>query len=263
MDALCAGIEGVGVLGPGLDGWAGAAPILGGTAPLAARPTVLPPAAGLPSVEQRRAGRVVRLALGAAFEAAAHARVAPAALRSVFASSGGDGDICHQICQTLAGPAPLLSPTAFHNSVHNAAAGYFGIASHAVAASTALCAFDASFAAGLLEALTQLRAEPTPLLLVAYDSGYPEPMHAKRPLPEPFAIALVLVAGAGTLATLRARRSSEPPTPLSEPQLEQWRASSPAARGLPLLRALARREAARVLLEYLEGSLALELEPCH
>jgi hypothetical protein len=50
---------------------------------------------------------------------------------------------------------------------------------------------------------------------------------------------------------------------MSEPQLEAMRASIPAARSLPLLRKLARRESGRVTLDYLRHArLALEVEPC-
>ena len=49
-----------------------------------------------------------------------------------------------------------ISPTRFHNSVHNAAAGYWTIGAGCMQATTALSAYDATFAEGLLEALAQL-----------------------------------------------------------------------------------------------------------
>jgi hypothetical protein len=70
---------------------------------------------------------------------------------------------------TLATQPTAISPTRFHNSVHNAAAGYWTIATGCHAASSALTAFDASFAAGLLEAAMQCAADDRPLLLVAFD----------------------------------------------------------------------------------------------
>ena len=66
-------------------------------------------------------------------------------------SSDGDGEIVHRLCTALASPAAEVSPTDFHNSVHNAATGYWSIGAHSSAPSTALCAYDGSFAAGLLE----------------------------------------------------------------------------------------------------------------
>ncbi len=99
-----------------------------------------------------------------------------------------------------------MSPTRFSNSVHNAAAGYWSIATGAKRESNVLCAFDASFCAGLLEALAQVVVEGEPVLLVAYDTEYPEPLHAKRPVPDAFGAALVLTPHRerGSLARIEA-----------------------------------------------------------
>jgi hypothetical protein len=53
--------------------------------------------------------------------------------------------------------------------VHNAAAGYWCIATGSQCASSAVSAFDRSFAAGLLEAATLCVADATPVLLVGFD----------------------------------------------------------------------------------------------
>ena len=58
------------------------------------------------------------------------------------------------------------------------------LATGATAAANSLCAHDASFAAGLLEALCQVAVEHTAVLLIAYDASYPEPMRSVRPIPE-------------------------------------------------------------------------------
>src|SRR5215471_9398930 len=195
---LSAQIEGVGILGPGLQDWPSAAAILQGHAAYLPQPTVLPVPEGLPPAERRRLGRVVKLALTVGLQATSRAGVDPSILPAVFASSGGDGQNCHEICQALSLEERLISPTRFHNSVHNAAAGYWSIATDSKAASNALCAFDASFAAGLLEAVTQVVVERTRMLLVSYDAPYPPPLFAKRPIPEEFGVAFVLGPTAGT-----------------------------------------------------------------
>ena len=92
-----------------------------------------------------------------------------ATLPSVFTSAHGDLAINDYMCSTLASEPTLISPTKFHNSVHNAAAGYWTIATGCHEASTALTAFDASFGAGLLEAASQCQADARPVLLVAVD----------------------------------------------------------------------------------------------
>jgi Beta-ketoacyl synthase, N-terminal domain len=263
---LTAWVEGVGLLGPGLPDWPAAARVLAGTASYEPRQTVLPPLECLPAVERRRTGRVVRLALAAGLEATARAGADAAQLAAVFSSSGGDGDNCHEICRVLAGAERQISPTRFHNSVHNAASGYWGIATGATAASNSLCAYDASFGAGLLEALVQIRIDETAVLLIAYDADYPEPIRSFRPIPDAFAVALLLapMARPGCVAQLAVDLSADSAERLVDPRLEALRAQVPAARGLPLLRRMARGERAVVVLDYLESErLRIEVSPCH
>jgi hypothetical protein len=263
--ALTAWVSGVGLLGPGLPDWPSAAQVLAGTAPYDPRPTVLPALQCLPPAERRRTGKVVRLALSVGLEATSSAGADAAGLPAVFSSSGGDGENCHEICQVLAGAERQISPTRFHNSVHNAASGYWGIATGATAASNALCAGDASFAAGLLEALVQLSVEETAVLLIAYDADYPEPMRSVRPIPDAFAVALLLTPSPrqDSMAQLTARLGAAAAELLSDPPLEALRAAVPAARSLPLLRRIARRERATVVVDYLERqSLHIEVSPC-
>ena len=263
--SLTAWVTGVGLLGPGLADWPSAEQVLRGAVPYDPRPTVLPALECLPSAERRRTGKVVRLALAVGLEATSSAGADAAQLPAVFTSSGGDGENCHEICQVLAGAERQISPTRFHNSVHNAASGYWGIATGATAAANALCAYDASFAAGLLEALVQLHTEETAVLLIAYDAGYPEPMRSVRPIPDAFAVALLLTPapGPGSRAQVSAHLSAAPAELLSEAPLEALRAQVPAARSLPLLRRIARRERAAVVIDYLEKqSLTLEVSPC-
>jgi hypothetical protein len=263
--ALTACVRGVGLLGPGLADWQSAAPVIAGVAPYHPRPTELPAPQALPPAERRRTGATVKLAIGVAQQAVAAAAIDPARLAAVFASSSGDGVICHEICATLATEDRQISPTRFHNSVHNAAAGYWSIAMGATAPSSALCAYDASFAAGLLEALIQVAVSGAPALLAAYETAYPEPLRAKRPLPDSFGAALVLTptAQGPGLARITASLTDAPCDRMADPALEALRAGIPAARSLPLLRLLARREPGRAVLEYLpEQRLAVEVCEC-
>ena len=186
-------------------------------------------------------------------------------LATVFASSGGEYAILDRMCAALASPERILSPTLFHHSVHNAAAGYFAIATGSRRSSTALAAYDATFAAGLIEAAAQVAAEAHPVLFVAYDLPPPEPMYPARPLSAPFALALVL-ARQRTAAMARLEVDlcgrDTPVTRLSDPSLDALRRGNPAARGLPLLAALARGAAERVVFEYLEDRhLAVRISP--
>jgi len=258
---LAARIAGIGLVGPGLAGWHAAREALAGRVPYAGAPTRLAAPEALPATERRRAGRCVKLALAAGLDAVAGAGADAGALGAIFASSSGDGETCHAICETLASDDRLISPTRFHNSVHNAPAGYWSIATGATASTDCVAAFDASFGAGLLEALARLAAEPgIPVVLVAYDAPYPEPLRSARPVPDAFAMAMVLSAAGGQAhAAIAASMTDDAPRPMDDAGLERLRREIPAARALPLLARLARGEAGAVVLEYLEG-LALRVE---
>jgi hypothetical protein len=265
MTALSAYVEGVGLLGPGFGDWPRAVPILAGVEAYVTQATVIPMLDVLPPAERRRSGRVVRIALAVGLEATSSAREGSAILPSVFSSSGGDGQNCHQLCEVLATGDRHVSPTLFHNSVHNAVAGYWSIATGAKAPSTVLCAYDASFAAGLLEAMTQVVVDKAAVLLVAYDVQYPEPLHSKRPIADAFAVALVLSpeSCASSIARLTVELTDSPADRMPEGQLEALRTAVPAARSLPLLRQLARREKSRVTIEYLDTRrVAVGVAPC-
>jgi hypothetical protein len=253
---LAAYIESIGLIGPGLPDWPHAADVLAGRATYASARTVLPPPAGLPPAERRRTGAVVRTALAVGHEAVAASGRDAATLATVFSASGGDGQNCHAICETLASDDRQLSPTRFHNSVHNAPAGYWSIATRAMAPSNVLCAHDGSFAAGLLESLCQIAADRVPTLLIAYDTDYPEPLQAVRPIPDAFGVALVLAPDASTaaLARIDVRLTDAPATALASPELDALRRGIPAARVLPLLEALAARRTTRVVLDYLDDT---------
>ena len=254
-------VDAIGLRGPGLEGWEASAPILSGQAPYLPAETTIPPAALLPANERRRAPQMVKLALSVGAEAFASAGLAPASCPTVFASSGGDGETIHEILATLAGPLRELSPTRFHNSVHNVAAGYWSIATGAQTPATSLCAHDGSFAAGLLEAGAQALATGGAVALIAYDLPYPAPLAAVRRIAAPFAVALLLSPAATPRSAARLEIDLCGPghSACATPALEELRQSIPAARALPLLAALARGENTSVTLDYLED-LALAVQ---
>lgn len=263
---LTAYLDGIGLIGPGLDNWLAARPILAGAAPYESRPLAVAAPQSLPPAERRRTGLAIKVALAVAQEACAAGQLDARQLATVFSSSGADNDNCDAICKTLASDDRHISPTRFHNSVHNAPAGYWGIASGAMTPATVLCAHDGSFGAGLLEALTQVAVEGWGTLLVTYDMPYPDPLHAKRPLPSAFGTALALMPerSAQSLARIELSLADDAPDALAEPELEALRRAIPCARGLPLLQALACGTETRVVLDYLAPlSLAIMIEPEH
>lgn len=266
MSALVAYVNGVGLRGPGLEGWHASRPVLAGRTAYFRAPTVLPTASRLPSAERRRVGAVVRIALAVADELPAGLLAHEQGLPTIFSSSGGDGANFHAICETLASEDRHLSPTRFHNSVHNASSGYWSIATQDMSASNVLCAHDASFGAGLLEAMAQLGVDGGTVALVAYEADYPEPLRSARPIPDAFGIALELSseANAATLARIVVSLSDAPAVPLLDRDLEALRVAIPSARGLSLLEAIAVRRSGCCIVEYLEDlSIELEIEPCN
>ncbi len=254
-------IEGVGVVGPGLAGWPEARPVLAGEAQYEPRPVRLLPPALLPPAERRRAGATVMLAIAAGTEALTQAGRDPAEMAMVFAASGGDGETVHEILTVLASAQRKVSPTRFHNSVHNAASGYWSVATGSRAPSTSLCAFDDSLAAGMLEAAVQAAVQDCPVTLIAYDVPYPEPLHAVRPIVSAFGMALVLLPRRTerTLAslTMAIADAVAPATTMANPELERLRLGNPAARALPLLAAMARGDAGTIRL----GEIDIEVAP--
>lgn len=258
-------VESVGMCGPGLAGWHASRPVLAGKETYEPGATLVPATQLLPPNERRRAVPTVRLILAVGSEAFAAAGCDAAATRTVFTSSGGDGETIHEILKTIASPNPELSPTRFHNSVHNAPAGYWSIATGSHAASTSLCCHDDSFAAGLLEAAVTATTELCPVAVVAYDVQYPEPLGSVRAIGAPFAVALVLAAQPTKTAfasiELALGPKKTPPTPATVFELERLRCNTPAARSLPLLQALARDDTSEIVLPYL-AEMELSLKVC-
>lgn len=249
-------VLGTGLYAPGLESTLQAAPVLRGEQAYQAAPLPSPQLDCLPRNERRRTTPTIRLALAAAQQATAE--LDAGRLATVFATSSGDMPLVDTICTTLAGPDRALSPTLFHNSVHNAPAGYWSIAMQAHAPSASLGAYDASFACGLLEAAVLSATEGLEVLFVAYDLAMPEPVHAQRPIDADFAMALVLGPpreGAPRLELEHAE--SAPPTACTNAGLERLRTANPAARGLPLLAALAAGSASRVVLPYIDDGVGL------
>lgn len=260
-------IEGVGLLGPGLDGWLASRDMLAGNAPYKSAPTNLRASDMLPAAERRRAGVPIKLALAVGQEAFLQSGRDARTAATVFTSSGGDNDNVHAINGILATAPREVSPTRFHNSVHNAAAGYWCIAAGTHEPSTSLCAHDASFAAGLLEAATQVTVDGAVVALIAYDHPYPEPLHTVRPIAAPFGMALILTPQRTerTFASIEVDFASgkADETAMRDPGLEALRHGVPAAHGLTLLSVLACGTAKQISVAYFDTNhLDVRVTPC-
>ncbi len=254
-------LAGIGLCAPGMLDWPSGSAVLRGEIPVG-NEVPKPVAALLPPAERRRSSQATRYAMQAAHEAMTQPGLPAAQAAVVFASSDGDGENLHHILESLALLEHEVSPTRFHNSVHNAAAGYWNIATGARTPANSIAAFDDSFAAGLLEAAVQASTENLPVLLAAFDLPLPSPLHAVRPTAAPFAVALLLTPQpANTLARLQIslEPGTESGTVMSHPELEILRNDNPAARALPLLQAVATGQAQRIVLGWGSNNLVIEL----
>jgi Beta-ketoacyl synthase, N-terminal domain len=266
MSALSVYVDGIGLWTPGLPDWAAWT--------RAVEQGVLPPPdaharpspAALPPNERRRAPEPVLIASEAAGQACAMAGREPSTLASIFASTHGDLAITDAMCATLAADPRELSPTRFHNSVHNAPSGYWTVAARCHVSATAISAAGGTFAAGLLEAAAEVAAEGEPVLLAAYDIAASGPLAEVAPSALPFAAAFVLspTRGAASLAALSltpvpTRATTSEVAPFLKP-LER---NPMAAQALALLTALAAaHHAATVELAAGSGSaLRVEVTP--
>ncbi|MHB9020603.1 MAG: beta-ketoacyl synthase chain length factor [Halothiobacillus sp.] len=238
-------VDSIGVFAPGIANWSQALSVLCGEQPLDIHAQL--PAfnmADLPATERRRAGKSVKLAVDLAAQAMASAFIDPTLPAAVFASTSGDTEVLTDICAALATNDRLISPMRFHNSVHNAASGYWTIAQQNRQPATAVALHNLTASAGLLEAATQVVSENIPVLLVIYDMPFPPPLDAAEPIAAMFGMSFLLQPARTphSMAQLSISLSvaeSQTVNVMANLELEALRTGVAAARGLPLLAALA------------------------
>ena len=146
----------------------------------------------IPARERRRAPLMVKLGVEVANQACINAQINPADTQCVFSSGIGDAETTDYMCRVLAGPDKLLSPTKFHNSVHNAAAGYWSISTGCTRPATFVGGMHNSFSMSLVESLMQIQNEQTPVLLVMSDLPVPGPMWDMHSINDAFGAAFVI-----------------------------------------------------------------------
>ena len=208
----------------------------------------------LPANERRRTTSYIKLALQVADEA----NIKDKQLAVVFASANGDFQISNTICNTLTMEPKFISPTQFHNSVHNAASGYWAIAANSPAASTSISSGDATFASGLLEAVTQVLSAGEDVLFVAYDYPAEAPLDKFSDVTEPFATACVLSLNKtpSSYASIKLGVTHENigPSECINTSLINLQKSNLIAASLPLLEALCLKHSTTLYLPYLNQS---------
>jgi len=261
MSTLTAYVNGVSFWAPRLPGWQVAAPVLRGEAAAPQQPATRPVPTLLGPTERRRAPDTVAIALEVASRACESAGMDPQTLPSIFASTHGDLAISDYMSETLVKTPTLISPIRFHNSVHNAAAGYWTIGAGCYEPYTALTAYEDTFGEGLLEALTQAACGDRATLLVAYD------IEARGPLATMVSSRGLVGAGvivsphaqASSLARVRWRTRQGTAKSAALQANAEFVAGNAMATCLPFFEALARAEK-RTVCVGLSPSLLLELD---
>ncbi len=142
---------------------------------------LMPPCIIVPANLKRRTSLLTRIALEAATQAIKESKADLSTIPTVFASANGEIAVTVEILkEMLTEPGGLPSPTRFHNSVHNAASGYFSISAKNHSFSTSIAAGKDTFLAGLFEATgVLLSAEFEEVLLVVVDEPATAPLLPK------------------------------------------------------------------------------------
>jgi len=195
----------------------------------------------IPAKIRRRTALTTQIAITAATHACRQAKIDTTQLTSVFVSLGGEIQVTDALCRLLADKNELLSPTQFHNSVHNTTAGYWGILNRCQKPTTAIAAADDGFAMGLLESWSQLQQSTQALLLVCYDELWPQYLAA--PIgSHAFACAFILTTIEKKLSPyLSIPRMRELKQPL-DPHWCNLVRKSPAMAAIPLLQAIKQQQ---------------------
>lgn len=150
-----------------------------------------PIAAPLEGPLRRRSSELTRMAVDVLVQAAEQAGLDAGSVPTIWATAHGEHATALRLLAMMHRGEGKLSPTHFHNSVHNTAGGYASIATGNTASSTTLTGGDELVAASLLEALCRVEVDGKPVVLVLAD----EPLKAPFSRPDthaPLALSFTL-----------------------------------------------------------------------
>jgi hypothetical protein len=200
----------------------------------------------IPPRERRRAPQLVKMAIEVMDQACKMADLSPDEVAVVFSSAMGDMQITDYMCRALAETPKLISPTRFHNSVHNAAPGYWSITTGAFTPATAVSAHEHTSSMAFLEAAIQVVEEESPVVLVTQEVTAPLPLFDICPSEQPFSAAFLMVpSGSRSSAACTLKFSvteGAADWPSLNGELGRQFSSNFGARLLPLLAAIAAGE---------------------
>ncbi len=239
MSCLSCKIVALGAWGEGFLDWPGLQDLLQGGAVVenvvgAPKPDIIP------ANERRRAPLPVRLAVESSLQATQSSGFDAKELSCVFVSGIGDTQLTDYMCKVLATDNKQLSPTKFHNSVHNAAAGYWTMSTGCMKAASSIAGFGESVPLALLEAIVQCLQENVPVLLTFYDAPSCTVLQGLLKSDQAFSVSMIIVPLAskkeGTLLTVEVKQQAADWPVIDLPEnLQHCYENNPAARLLPVL----------------------------
>lgn len=261
MPPMQCAIAGIGAWGPGFNDWPALQTLLldaargagqpqstspvcyAGQEPL---PSVANPApAVIPPNERRRAPLPVKMAVEVSWQALQASGIAPEQVACVFGSGLGDTEITDYMCRVLTTEQKQLSPTRFHNSVHNAAVGYWTISVGCMKSANSVAAYHMTAGLTLLEAFTQAVMHQEPVLATLFDTAAHAAYQQIFPCRQAFAAALLLTPAIETADPGWPRLTLQTPVArgtdcsVFHPGLRDLQRDNPAAGVLGLLQLLA------------------------
>ena len=252
-------IQSIGLQAPGLEGWQVSKAVLRGERAYQSSPLSPYSPAFLPANERRRTTDTIRLGLRSAQDTlAAYPGEPPMLMPTLFACVDGDTEISAKMTAAILADEPMVSPIHFHNSVHNAPAGYWMIGQKNRAPSSSISVGEYQLANSFVEAITQLSEGWEALLLVMYDLPIDPIIETYQPDMQAFGVGflLTLTPNEHTLAEINLNVDHQaclPPLPC------EWFGANQSAQVLPLLKGLARGEAGEQICA-LSPALSLRLQ---
>ena len=155
---------------------------------------------------RRRATALTRMSIEVFAQATRTADSLRTDVRSIWATSHGEHTTAIRILGMMQRGEGKLSPTHFHNSVHNAASGYASIATQNHTASTTLSGGTELVSAALLEAMCHLETAAGEIVLVLADEPLQVPFersNATSPLAMAFCFSSDPRGAVAVLSNLR------------------------------------------------------------
>jgi hypothetical protein len=205
-----------------------------------------PDAAPLEGPLRRRSSELTRMAVDVLVQATEQAGCDLASVPTIWATAHGEHTTALRLLAMMRRGEGKLSPTHFHNSVHNTASGYASISTGNTTASSTLTGGGELVAAALLEAICCVETDAESVVLVLAD----EPLKgafARADSTQPLALSLCLSSRPeGAVATLSSLRREH----VSAHKPESHFGALHIAAAIPLLEHVTRGRPGCVALEF-------------